>query len=154
MKLTDSTYTTLLKQCLSVYYYLAKKAINFAVTLRADGQSMTVPGTGGGLQSQPVREGVGMASSSRGEARTVAGKESNIDMHRSLRYLIRNFRNRINDNTKPSARMGRKAYWVSSRQPGRRNIVSILRARLFFARSTLRAPQGSQYASFRSDPCL
>ncbi|GFO68199.1 hypothetical protein GMLC_17780 [Geomonas limicola] len=28
----------------------------------------------------------------------------------------------INDTTKPSARMGRKAYRVSPRQPGRRNI--------------------------------
>jgi len=27
------------------------------------------------------------------------------------------------DNTKPSVRMGRKAYWVSRRQPGRRNIT-------------------------------
>jgi hypothetical protein len=41
----------------------------------------------------------------------------------------------IHDNTKPSARMGRKAYWVSLRQPGRRNIALILGARLFFAQS-------------------
>lgn len=30
-----------------------------------------------------------------------------------------------NDNTKPFARMGRKAYRVSQRQPGRRNIQEI-----------------------------
>jgi hypothetical protein len=29
----------------------------------------------------------------------------------------------IVDNTKPSARVGRKAHWVSPRQPGRRNIT-------------------------------
>jgi hypothetical protein len=27
----------------------------------------------------------------------------------------------VDDNTKPFARMGRKAYWVSKRQPGCRN---------------------------------
>jgi hypothetical protein len=27
------------------------------------------------------------------------------------------------DNTKPSVRVGRKAYWVSMRQPGRRNVA-------------------------------
>jgi hypothetical protein len=29
----------------------------------------------------------------------------------------------VHDNTKPSARMGRKAHWVSRRQPGCRNII-------------------------------
>ena len=37
----------------------------------------------------------------------------------------------IDENTKPPARVGRKAYRVSKRQPGRRNIRDI-RPRLFF----------------------
>lgn len=31
----------------------------------------------------------------------------------------------VNDNTKPSARMGRKAYRVSKRQPGCRNAILV-----------------------------
>jgi len=37
----------------------------------------------------------------------------------------------VSDNTKPSARMGRKAQRVSLRQPGRRNTARYPRSRLF-----------------------
>jgi hypothetical protein len=40
-------------------------------------------------------------------------------------YFGRKFTEKIDDNTKPPARVGRKAYRVSQRQPGCRNITMI-----------------------------
>ena len=49
----------------------------------------------------------------------------------------------IVDNTKPSARMGRKAHRVSSRQPGRRNILTRYTAPGFFLPRTFAFPKDS-----------
>lgn len=40
-------------------------------------------------------------------------------------------KNEVNDNTKPSVKMGRKAYRVSKRQPGCRN-AKVVSAPVFF----------------------
>jgi len=44
------------------------------------------------------------------------------------------FRRMIHDNTKPLARVGRKAYRVSMRQPGRRNISRYLDPAFFMGK--------------------
>ena len=45
----------------------------------------------------------------------------------------------IHDNTKPFARMGRKAYRVSPRQPGRRNITGYWRPGFFVDRARVKS---------------
>jgi hypothetical protein len=55
-----------------------------------------------------------------------------LDFLRHLDYVVVNFKvHQIIDTTKPSVRVGRKAYRVSRRQPGCRNITRYLAPAFF-----------------------
>jgi hypothetical protein len=62
------------------------------------------------------------------EALVISGKPD----HGPRRFSAGKFiLQQINDNTQPSARVGRKAFRISMRQPGCRNIIRYCGARLF-----------------------